>query len=104
MSDRVYAKDAGWRDMAEGGVIPQAGNAVEYETGGWRTYRPVRNDDACINCLQCWVYCPDDSIICEDQTIKGKPYDLVHCKGCGICAAVCPVKCIEMKTETDFQN
>jgi pyruvate ferredoxin oxidoreductase delta subunit len=104
MSDRVYPKDAGWKDMAAGGVIPQAGNAVEYKTGGWRTYRPVRDNDKCINCLQCWIYCPDDAIICEEQTIKGKPYDLDHCKGCGICANICPVKCIEMKVETECEN
>ncbi len=104
MSDRVYPKDAGWKDMAAGGVIPQAGNAVEYKTGGWRTYRPVRDNDKCINCLQCWIYCPDDAIICEEQTIKGKPYDLDHCKGCGICANICPVKCIEMKVDTECEN
>ena len=90
--------------MAAGGVIPQAGNAVEYKTGGWRTYRPVRDNDKCINCLQCWIYCPDDAIICEEQTIKGKPYDLDHCKGCGICANICPVKCIEMKVDTECEN
>lgn len=104
MSDRVYAKDAGWRDMAAGGVIPQAGNAVEYKTGGWRTFRPIREDEKCINCLQCWIYCPDNAIICEEQTIKGKPYDLDHCKGCGVCAAICPVKCIEMKVETECHS
>ncbi|MEN6343823.1 MAG: 4Fe-4S binding protein [Armatimonadia bacterium] len=104
MSDRVYPKDAGWKDMAAGGVIPQAGNAVEYKTGGWRTFRPVRNNEKCINCLQCWIYCPDDAIICEEQTIKGKPYDLDHCKGCGICANICPAKCIEMKVDTECEN
>lgn len=104
MSDRVYSKTAGWQDMAAGGVIPQAGNAEEYATGGWRTFRPVRNDEKCINCLQCWIYCPDNAIKVVDQKVSGIPYDLVHCKGCGVCAAICPVKCIEMKPETDFED
>jgi pyruvate ferredoxin oxidoreductase delta subunit len=104
MSERVYAKDAGWKDMAAGGVIPQAGNAVEYETGGWRSIRPVRDNEKCINCLQCWVYCPDDAIPVENANLKGLPYDLKHCKGCGVCAAICPVKCIEMKAETECQD
>lgn len=104
MSERVYAKDAGWKDMAAGGVIPQPGNAVEYETGGWRSIRPVRDNEKCINCLQCWVYCPDDAIPVENANLKGLPYDLNHCKGCGVCAAICPVKCIEMKSETECQD
>jgi pyruvate ferredoxin oxidoreductase delta subunit len=104
MSERVYAKDAGWKDMAAGGVIPQAGNAVEYETGGWRSIRPVRDNEKCINCLQCWVYCPDDAIPVENANLKGLAYDLKHCKGCGVCAAICPVKCIEMKAETECQD
>jgi len=104
MSDRVYSKTAGWKDMAAGGIIPQAGNAMEYRTGGWRTFRPVRDDEKCINCLQCWVFCPDDSIPVKDQNLKGLGYDLDHCKGCGICAKVCPVKCIEMKAESEFES
>ncbi|MCD6352218.1 MAG: 4Fe-4S binding protein [Armatimonadetes bacterium] len=90
--------------MAPGGIIPQAGNAVYYETGGWRTYRPVRDDDKCIDCLFCWIYCPDDSIIMRDESVKGLGFDLDHCKGCGICAAVCPTNCIEMKLETELRD
>jgi pyruvate ferredoxin oxidoreductase delta subunit len=28
--------------------------------------------------------------------------DLDHCKGCGICAEVCPAKCIVMLPEAEF--
>jgi pyruvate ferredoxin oxidoreductase delta subunit len=104
MSDRVYPKDATWKELAPGGIIPQAGNALEYRTGGWRTFRPVRDNDKCIDCLQCWVYCPDDAIPVKNQSLKGLPYDLDHCKGCGVCAAICPVSCIEMKPETEFED
>ena len=102
MSERVYSKTAGWKDMAAGGIIPQAGNAMEYHTGGWRSARPVRDDEKCISCLQCWIYCPDIAILCIDEHVKGTPYDLEHCKGCGLCAKICPVQCIEMKAETEF--
>ncbi|MDP8292431.1 MAG: 4Fe-4S binding protein [Candidatus Orphnella occulta] len=27
--------------------------------------------------------------------MEGFDYD--HCKGCGICASICPVKCIKME-------
>jgi Pyruvate/2-oxoacid:ferredoxin oxidoreductase delta subunit len=43
--------------------------------------------------------CPDSCITVEDGKMKG--FELMHCKGCGICAAVCPdkVKCITMVEE-----
>lgn len=100
----VYPPDAGWRDLAHGGIIPQAGNAVHYHTGGWRTYRPVRHDDKCIDCLFCWLYCPDMSVYVQDESVKTLGFDLDHCKGCGICAAVCPTDAIEMVLESEFRR
>ncbi len=90
----------GWRDIPIGGLILDAGNAEEYNTGSWRAFRPVVDMEKCTNCLICWLYCPDTSIIVEDEQFKG--FDLDHCKGCGICASVCPVKCIEMVEEGKF--
>lgn len=54
----------------------------------WRTNKPVFNKDTCINCYYCWVYCPDSSILVREDKMTG--IDYVHCKGCGICADVCP--------------
>jgi len=99
-----YPPDAKWHEMARAGIIPQAGNAVEYKTGSWRNFRPIRDDECCIDCLFCWVYCPESSVRVEDESVKGLEFDLDHCKGCGICAAVCPKDCIEMKPETEFDD
>ena len=90
-------KEKGWREVPLGGLILEAGNAEEYETGSWRTYRPVRDDKKCTHCLLCWVYCPDSSIITEEGKIRSFDYD--HCKGCGICSVQCPVDAIEMIEE-----
>lgn len=79
----------GWRDIPIGGLIVEAGNAVHYHTGSWRAFRPVWGEAACTHCLICWVFCPDASILVEDERMIG--FALEHCKGCGICAAVCPV-------------
>jgi pyruvate ferredoxin oxidoreductase delta subunit len=87
MSDAKLPK---YKELPMGGLITEAGNAVEYETGGWRTFKPVFHKDKCINCLSCWVHCPDSSIIIEDEKVTGIEYK--HCKGCGICAEVCPPK------------
>lgn len=54
----------------------------------WRVEKPVFNSDHCISCFNCWLYCPDSSILVRDEKLKGVDY--VHCKGCGICSDVCP--------------
>lgn len=54
----------------------------------WRVVKPVYNRDICIDCQNCWVYCPDTSIISRDKQMLGIDYD--HCKGCGVCVEVCP--------------
>ena len=95
----MSADDKGWQDIPIGGLIIDAGNAEKYLTGSWRVQRPVHDKNKCINCLLCWVYCPDSAIIVKDGKIEG--FDLEHCKGCGICAHECPpkVKAITMYKE-----
>ncbi|MBN1232187.1 MAG: 4Fe-4S binding protein [Candidatus Coatesbacteria bacterium] len=87
----------GWKDIPEGGLILEAGNSIKYETGSWRTYKPVTDMEKCIHCLFCWMYCPDSSRIVKDGKLVDT--DLFHCKGCGVCAKECPKKCIEMVLE-----
>ena len=58
-------KEKGWKDLPLGGKILEAGNAREYKTGGWKTFRPNIDRAECINCLFCWIYCPDMAITLE---------------------------------------
>ena len=81
--------DRSWTEVTEGGVVLQPGNSTTYLTGTWRTMRPVRDLEQCTQCLICWIMCPDSSITIENGKVAGFDYD--HCKGCGICAAECPV-------------
>ncbi len=94
-------KEPGWKDVPQAGIIRDAGNAQTYETGDWRSAKPVWDKDKCIHCLLCWVYCPDSSITVEDGKVTG--IDLKHCKGCGICARECPekIKAIKMAKENE---
>lgn len=78
-------------------VILDPGTARNYHTGSWRSKRPVVDKEKCINCLICWIYCPDNSVLVENGEMKG--FRLTHCKGCGICARQCPRKCITMVGE-----
>ncbi len=87
----------GYRDIPEGGLVREAGNSREYKTGGWRTERPVLDEDRCTDCFLCAVYCPDYSVEHRDEEVVG--FDLEYCKGCGICANECPVDAISMEQE-----
>ncbi len=80
-----------------GATIPEAGNSVYNETGGWRTFVPELDPEKCDGCMLCYFYCPDASIIVEDG--KAVAVDLEHCKGCGICAHECPAGAIVMRLE-----
>lgn len=63
---------------------------------GWRVMRPVLDNDKCVNCLKCWILCPEGVI---DKECEKLEIDFNYCKGCGICAEVCPTKAIDMIKE-----
>ena len=86
-----------WRNLPVAGTVQPEG-APRPATGGWRTgEKPVATASRCVNCLLCWLYCPDSAVTLDGETFTG--FDLDYCKGCGICAEVCPVNAIAMVPE-----
>ena len=86
-----------WTELPVGGVV-EPGSAARPLTGGWRTgERPDVDLSRCVNCLLCWIYCPDSAIVLDGETFTG--FDLDYCKGCAICAEVCPTNAIAMVAE-----
>ncbi len=80
--------------------LDSPGSSVNNQTGSWRTgQKPVHLKQNCINCLFCFNFCPDQCWQAEDAKIS--EVDLTYCKGCGVCATVCPAprKAIEMRDE-----
>jgi 2-oxoacid:acceptor oxidoreductase delta subunit (pyruvate/2-ketoisovalerate family) len=86
-----------WNELPLGGaVVPDA--AARPRTGSYRTgVRPDVTLSRCVDCLLCWVYCPDSAVTLDGTSFAG--IDLDHCKGCEICAEVCPTGAIEMVEE-----
>lgn len=82
----------GWSELSKGAVSTKS--SEEYETGDWGVEIPEIDRSKCTKCMLCHFYCPEGAIyVCEDgyTEVNGK-----YCKGCGICAEECPVKCIIM--------
>ena len=78
-------------ELEPGGINREAGNSVKNFTGAFRKgEKPEFDETTCINCFFCWVFCPDNAIIVENDKITGINYD--YCKGCGVCVNECPVK------------
>ncbi|MGQ9514115.1 MAG: 4Fe-4S dicluster-binding protein [Thermoproteota archaeon] len=94
----MEAKKQSWKEATIAGVITKPRSSIEYKTGAWRSQTPVIDYAKCTRCLICWIYCPEPAIV----RVLGNPDRAIeinqdYCKGCGICAQVCPVKCIEMR-------
>lgn len=78
------------------------GGFLVSKNAGWRSERPVIDQEACTLCLNCYMMCPDGTIYKvydggDRPTAIAIDYDF--CKGCGICARTCPADCIAMVSE-----
>lgn len=90
-----------WKELSPIPIsLPIEGNMGE--TGDWRTFRPVIDQENCNKCGICWMYCPEAVI--EKKEDGHFEINLLYCKGCGICAKECPTKNIKMVRESDIKD
>lgn len=86
-----------WKNLNPGAIVTDPGSADQYETGGWRSDRPIFDNSKCNKCGLCFIFCPEG---CVDQQDDGLyEANLFYCKGCGICAKECPKDVITMIEE-----
>jgi len=74
----------------------ESGHLVS-KNAGWRTFRPLVDEEKCIGCFRCYLLCPDGTVSKKDNGKVEIDYDF--CKGCGVCAHECPVSAITMIKE-----
>jgi pyruvate ferredoxin oxidoreductase delta subunit len=91
--------DFTWKDVEVGNIVTEAGNASVRKTGDWRTERPILDKEKCTKCALCWIHCPDAAIKPSEEGYYES--DLYYCKGCGICANICPAGAITMIEEEE---
>ena len=85
------------KDPIPMGVVAKPGGTKVRLTGSWRVQRPQFDSSKCTGCHLCEYSCPDGCVLQLDD--KKFDANLDYCKGCGKCAAVCPVHGIEMSVE-----
>ncbi|MBI3954163.1 MAG: 4Fe-4S binding protein [Chloroflexi bacterium] len=78
------------------GLVALPGTSRANKTGSWRIERPLFLHQKCNGCRLCDWCCPEGIV-----SGQGKLFDcdFDYCKGCGICAEVCPVDDIVMQVE-----
>ncbi|MDD5281404.1 MAG: 4Fe-4S binding protein [Candidatus Omnitrophica bacterium] len=73
-------------------------NSKGDKTGSWRTLsRPNYLHQNCIACRMCLMICPEGCVSGKEKNAFSVDY--TFCKGCGLCADICPKKDIEMVSE-----
>ena len=79
-------------ELPKGAVMTKS--SMEYETGDWGVEKPNIDLEKCTQCTLCHYFCPEGAILMKDDGYPEVRNN--YCKGCGICAEECPVKCIVM--------
>ena len=86
-----------YEELALGCAVVEPGNAANLRTGDWRSLRPMVDEELCIKCGLCLIYCPE---FCISENEEGFFHSNgEYCKGCGICANECPKDAISMQVE-----
>lgn len=60
------------------------------------------NCGLCTMCGNCFVFCPDSSVLQRDGW--GFEIDLDHCKGCGVCVQECPHSAMSIVAEAEVNH
>ena len=94
-TEEIFQTEASWSISS--------GDLLCLHTGDWRTERPVFVKDTCNACGFCYIFCPIQCIVDDEDGIHYAA-DMDYCKGCGVCAKECPKDAIVMTPEGGFDE
>lgn len=66
------------------------------KNAGFRTSRPVIDNEKCVKCMMCYLVCPEGTVYKDNDKLT---IDYDFCKGCGICVKECKPKAMKMIPE-----
>jgi pyruvate ferredoxin oxidoreductase delta subunit len=89
----LSSKLRGWKTLPKGAVPYKS--SLENKTGDWGVAKPIIDHTKCTKCTLCHFFCPEGAIKVRADGYTEVNFD--YCKGCGVCANECPVKCIKME-------
>jgi pyruvate ferredoxin oxidoreductase delta subunit len=93
--NKEYRGEQSFADV--GYPLAKCGLLIETNSS-WRTSRPVIDHEKCVFCLQCYLVCPDGTLVKDSGKLE---VDYDFCKGCGICARECKFGAIAMTPEEE---
>ncbi len=65
-------------ELRPGGVVVRVEDD-RLRTGGWRTgSKPEVELAKCVDCLLCWLYCPDSAIVLDGTHFAGFDLDVLQ--------------------------
>jgi pyruvate ferredoxin oxidoreductase delta subunit len=86
-----------------GPLIVKPGKSKGDKTGAWRVQlRPDYLRKNCIACRMCVQVCPEGCVRGQEKNTFVCDYN--YCKGCGLCALICPKKDIVMVEEASGEE
>ncbi|RLI08168.1 hypothetical protein DRO42_06820 [Candidatus Bathyarchaeota archaeon] len=80
----------------EGVKVAPPRSRFERDVSSWRVFRPEIDEEKCIGCRRCYIFCPEVAITMEEKKAK---INYKYCKGCGICYEECPVGAVSFTQE-----
>jgi pyruvate ferredoxin oxidoreductase delta subunit len=87
------------------GAISKPFTSRKIPTGDWGAEHPAIDEEKCIGCKECEIFCPDICIrIVKKNEKKIAKVDYEYCKGCGICSSICPAEAIRMELKDVYKE
>ncbi len=96
------------------GAVSKPLESLKVKTGDWGAEYPVIEEEKCIGCGECEIFCPDLCIELieagmekkgeKEKIIRVAKVNYEYCKGCGTCSVVCPAEAIKMELKDIYRG